>query len=322
MSTRAFIGTVTNDGSLTAVYSHNDGYPTWTGKHLAQLITTHGADHVATTIAAHPAWSGIDTRTIDTRHITPDLEAPHGTPARAAWLHHHLGYHTPDGDYTVIPGFGVAYTHPEPPMTGGLNYDTETGFLDDITDCEWGWLLDLTHRTLICVSMKPFTDRFEVAATISFSDLPNANWATVECGENWERCRHVAAAHVEELPRGAHRLSMSAWTGANPLTPRDAISVTIEGREFVLAGGGRTPGFHDASLPTYEPGTLAHNETSWYAVARPRRAVTLPVGYRRRNQRVTSRDILYVPLEGPDHAPLPGVTYTYPPVAADALTPA
>lgn len=81
MSTRSFVGTVTNDGKIRARYVHSDGYPTGMGPALAALIERDGLKVALTTIAGHPGWSGLAADNPDIFAVEPDPDAPFDSAA-------------------------------------------------------------------------------------------------------------------------------------------------------------------------------------------------------------------------------------------------
>ena len=65
----------------------------------------------------------------------------------------------------------------------------------------------------------------DVAVIDLNSDEPN--WSVIECGENFERCRHYAWYHG--LTPKTSNLSTQTWLGRRPLGFHDAVAFIIDG---------------------------------------------------------------------------------------------
>jgi hypothetical protein len=85
------------------------------------------------------------------------------------------------------------------------------------------WLYVMTRRHLRVSASRG--GRWVTAARLPWADVtdPEFDWATVECGDDFQVCTCSAGAHVRDLPREAAQLTMRQWLGRDPLTAGDAI---------------------------------------------------------------------------------------------------
>lgn len=285
MSTSSFVGTVDSSGRFAGRYVHFDGYPTARGPILTEILA--GRDHNLALVLdvltrQHYGWSS--------------LSADTGQEPKTKL----------DGRAVAVAGVGYAYTthqdqaDPNDWITGRLGQRN-----DNPTWCEWAYLFTSAHTdtaSLAVIQVEPGRDgeRYHERARISvrlLADLNGEDWTKIECGETYRRCLHYAWVHFD-VPDESHRLSTRAWLRLVPLTPRDAIGATVNGRTYRLTGSG-----HDGCL---KPGERAHH---WYAAAidvrtGAERSIAI---YRRTPKRGIIREI-------------PGVHLRYPPTAHPSAT--
>lgn len=280
MSTPSFVGTIDRSGRFRGRYVHYDGYPTAQGPTLSQIITRHHSDLPRILTILIDGFYGWSTLSADMRR---DADT-------------HL-----DGRDVAVAGYGLAYTttdgqsHPDDWITGSLD-----GCFEMHSSCAWGYLFtgtDMSTDELVVIQVEPdglgerYRDRARIPLRL-LSEVREADWTTIECGERFERCTHYARAHFE-VPEEARRLGTRTWLGQTPLQPPDAIGVTYEGRSYRLTGSGYGGAFR--------PGARANH---WYAHAvdvRDGSTRDIPI-YRRTPKKHLIREI-------------PGVQLHYPPTA-------
>lgn len=225
MSTSSFVGTVDSTGRFAGRYVHFDGYPTARGPILAGILAGHDhniADVLDVLTRQYYGWSS--------------LSADTGNEPKSKL----------DGRDVAVLGYGYAYTthqgqaEPDDWITGRLGQRSDTP-----TWCEWGYLFtgpdaDAASLMVIQVESDRSGERYHERARIPvrlLADLSGDDWTKIECGESYERCLHYAWAHLD-VPDQSRRLSTRTWLGHLPLTPRDAIGATVDGRTYRLTGSG------------------------------------------------------------------------------------
>lgn len=208
------------------------------------------------------------------------------------------------GRDVAVAGFGLAYTthegqsHPDDWIIGHLG---RCG--DDVTWCDWGYAFtgsDAETAVLVIIGVERdgVGERYHERGSIPvrlLGDLPAEDWTKIECGDGYECCRHYAWTHFD-VPDESRRLGTRTWLGQVPLAPRDAIGATVDGRTYLLTGGGHDGGFY--------PGERRHH---WYADAVDSRSgETCSIAiYRRTPKRGLIREIPNVHLHYPPTAPGP-----------------
>lgn len=219
MSTRSIIATPRGDG-WQGRYFHSDGYPTWNGRVLWELVQRDGLETVTDTLLMkHGGWSTLDNRE----------------------GHDQLTDYNSDGRFVGVPGYGIAYTSEPHPL-----YDMKHGqcSLDDwikSSDKGWvgtEWLYVLSPGGLVVAKVGYRTKGGEYAIPCGIFPWNGVepDWAKVECGENYETCCHMAFAHIDDLPEDAQRLSMREWLGLEPV--RTPSHVLFEGVRLKITGSG------------------------------------------------------------------------------------
>jgi hypothetical protein len=201
MSTRSIVAVPFGD-SWRGRYCHSDGYPTHQGAKLWHLVKERGLDVVRKVLTEeHPGWSC----------ISPDK-------TETGWN---------DERFILVPGWGVAYTD---------SADDEWLTPFDTWDTEWVYILadDATH-----VGVCSFDDTVPPTFVGSYRwDQPEPDWIVVECGVDFERCKHYAWVHFPDLPEESQRLSTKTWLGQKPLDVRDAVGFEIKGVHYKPTGSG------------------------------------------------------------------------------------
>ena len=268
MSTRSLVGTIDSAGQFRGRYVHGSGEPTDRVPELTKIISrADGALGWVLDQLADLDWSFLDADADDS-HI------PHGN---------------------IAPGIGCYYSD----VLGTPDWEgTLGGELD--SDLEWGYFF--TGRDPVSAELVVVANRSEKAVEVSrtpvreLSRQTEQDVARVECGANYERCRHYAWVHYD-VPEASNRLGIHTWLGRKPLEPTDAIGARIGTNTYRFTGVGWSGG--------YIWGGKAHH---WYE-----KAENVDTGEKRAIEAYR-----FTPKRGLIRT-LPGVELVYPPTAADVV---
>lgn len=108
---------------------------------------------------------------------------------------------------------------------------------ENVSGYDVAWVY-VVSRAGVAVLAFESASTFVPVAFVRWTDT-DVDWGVIECGEKFERCGHVASYH---FPEAQGRVGIRAYLGIEPLQPRDAIGVVINGIEYALTGsGGMTP---------------------------------------------------------------------------------
>jgi hypothetical protein len=233
VSTRAIIAYApdpkTRDWS--GVYSHGDGYPSGLGRILHELCAgSFGGDAHALGVYAtreHSSWSSI---------VAPDEEPEYG------------GCHCHGPNAEIAPGDDSQRYHP-----------------DDLTDPElhtWiEWVYIIEPERLIVLA--PVERGYKPVGHVAWTETPtDEDWTRIECGENYERCKHYAWVHFD-VPEASKRLGTAKWLGREPLDPvEDAIGWRLVDGTLARRGGhGFSGSYYGRARGWYEGVTLPDGST-------------------------------------------------------------
>ena len=257
MGTRAVIArAILEDGQYTGkfvgVYHHWDGYPTGLGLKLIELLNGKFKGNLEKMLT----W------VIDTHS--------------AGWSTLHG---TSDSNYKP-----VCYCHPK---KGTRSAEKKGQYMTQADDCgaEWNYVFDTQNGILYVVDVYA-----KITTPIVLGN--EINWQQVECGANFERCKHVADFHVKDLPEQCSRMSMSKWLGYEALQISDAIAVVVRGRRYEITGSGHSH--------RYRKTCTVVNENAWISTVFDK-------------ERGVSLDLPTHILDGFNYLPYPGVQYIMPP---------
>ena len=260
MSTRAIISRaiLTDDsqynGEFKGVYHHWDGYPTGLGAKLIELLN----DKFKGNLSSMLNW------VID-KH-----------PAGWSSL-----YGNSENKYRP-----ECYCHPKRKRAAEL-----MSYVDQNSDCsqEWIYVFDVQNRLLYVTDVY---NKVTVALPLAVGTA--IDWTRVECGENLERCKHVAEYHFENIPEASARLSTQTYLGITPLKLQDAVAVIVDGKRYKLTGSGYNAGYRLRNI------SLGCPDNAWVGsvVASNGRRMDMPT---------------FLMTGAGNCAPYPGVTYIMPP---------
>ena len=156
------------------------------------------------------------------------------------------------------------------------------------TDCDWAYIFDTDKRRMYV------RDLNHGAEMIVELDGAEPDWEALECGgeaENWARCGHYAWRH-KLLPRTSN-LSTQAWLGNKPLDFHDVVAVVVGGKRYAMTGSGGNSEFLSRTSGQRFP------RNTWVSSVKARNGKRL--------------DLPVAKIVEEGYAPLPGVTFVYPP---------
>lgn len=248
MGTRGIIARPTPGDGFEGRYHHWDSYPTGLGATLYRLANEHFANDyremVTTLIDDHPAgWSTINACNFD-------LEPGFGDAQVAEIL-------TPTGerDWHAMDTARRRIQQPRCYCHGERSEEASPLVTHDGQDggAEYAYVIDPDSGNM-AVLEKFYADSSHATGWFGVSQGdahwtilglvplggPEPDWKLIECGPNFERCRHLASAHFPEATDG---ISMAQWFGKEPLSPEQAESVTMpDGRRVELTMSGQGDG--------------------------------------------------------------------------------
>lgn len=234
MSTRAVIARQTKDG-WEGVYQHSDGYPTGLGRELWQAVHEYDSleGFLDDVIDAHPGgWSHFACS------VPRELWDEYANSGYSAefFAHHavqecycHSSYFA-ERDGSCAPD-SPHYRAGAP--SGRITYDPAA---DGAGDLEWAYCFgpgSLTVFQALASDVRRIDDSYQVASGDVYQLRPYAwqvvgvfslrgeepDWATVECGNDFVRCKHVAWAHLD----GSERERVRSNPHLSKLSMRDYI---------------------------------------------------------------------------------------------------
>lgn len=223
MSTRSVIARVgEREGQFTGRYCHSDGMPTSMGAFLWKALHGHFKNDLGKMLVylidaphAVAGWSAL---------VEKDLKlVPKYTWQKAIADNASYEVYSKRADYLRPQCF--AGRKGEEPMLF-TEKDLEGG-----TDLEWVYVFDETERKLFIRDVSAKED-------VAVIDLNAAepNWAHAECGENFERCSHMAWVHG--LTPKTSNLSTQTWLGNREFEMRDAVAIVVNGKRYKNSGSG------------------------------------------------------------------------------------
>jgi hypothetical protein len=233
VSTRSVIARSTGEGTFTGRYHHWDSYPNGLGVALIELYRGHFKRDLNRMLQLlldkHPAgWSTI--------------------------VHK---------DFTLKPGYTNVVQRPEDmsieefqnqplnrrPQCYCHGHRHEEGWTaDEKSDCgaEWAYVFevlpensDQSEQKILHVLDRAKHEEsgeyfWNEVGRIDLDSEEPINWTAIECGENFERCSHIAEYHGINSP-----LAMATYLGNRPLDPiHDPIAYQVNGKTFKATDSG------------------------------------------------------------------------------------
>ncbi len=292
MSTPGIISRSTGEGRFIGRYHHWDSYPHGLGVALVELYRGHFNRDLERMLQVlvdeHKSWSTI---------VHKDFKLKPGytnVAARPAGMSFEEFQNKP------------LNRRPQCHCCGARR---EEGFVaDEKSDCcaEWTYVFevipahdDQPEQKLLHVLYPEKTrsgeNAWKEAGRIDLDSADEIPWTVIECGENCERCHHVAEYHGIKSP-----LAMQTYLGNRPLEMRDAIAVEVNGKLLKLSGSGGDSDFLNNANWRFHPERKPFPSGTWVAtcIHKNGRRVELPIARR---------------LDNREFAPLPGVTWIFPP---------
>ncbi len=235
MSTNGIIARSTGEGTFAGRYHHWDSYCSGLGVFLVELYRGH---------------------------FKHDL-----TRMLQVLLDEHTGWSTiVHKDFTLKPGYTNVAQRPEGmsiedfqkqplnrrPQCYCHGHRHEEGWIaDEKTDCgaSWAYVFETIpehgeepEQKILHVLSR---EKHEVSGEYHWQEVgrinldcnEEINWTAIECGENFERCSHMAWYHGV-VPKTCD-LSMQTWLGNRPLDPiHDPVAYIIDGKKYKATGSG------------------------------------------------------------------------------------
>lgn len=239
MSTRAIIARPTDDG-WQGTYHHSDGYPTHLGKvlHNACREFFDGSPEAMLKfiIDEHPGgWSFLGNGDPSTATGYADYDHPTRVsfpvdPSVEADM----------AAYRADQRRPRCYCHSLREGDRGSDARVTQADVADLWDIEWTYICtpDKLMIFMGCTEMQA------VGAIRWDEEVSDERWGKIQCGENFERCTHIASFHVPNLPDEYKRVGMAILTGAQQPEVDDAIAFEIKGVRVVPTGSGHSEGFY------------------------------------------------------------------------------
>lgn len=242
-------------------YHHSDGYPSGLGRYLFGAFKNHFQGDIRAAYKLlfedHPAGFSCllgCNLSLPAGYVN-DRESLYekGPDGRADW-------------FKPIPHGAICYCH------GDRHEDAAEYTHEDEPDLPYlyvftnvGYTVELRVFEMQTLSSNAKGEDVYTWVKIAALDMagPEPNWGTVECGEQYERCSHVADYHFPELAGTSMAgLSVGKFLGREPLDAHDAIAYEIKGKRFESRGSG--------SAATDSKGVPV-----WVAVVKPVNGATL-----------------------------------------------
>ncbi len=305
MSTRSIIARATGEGTFKGVYHHWDGYPTGLGKYLTEILA-HPFDHdlprmLHTLIDQHPAgWSTILGKDFS---LAPGYTWENVSHPSCEGLSD-AEYQAAMEAYRATPDM----RRPQCYCHGARREESQTLTERDDAGAEWAYIFEEEERVLhVCHRAKhPQSGEYfwDDVGRIELDDASETNWTHIECGENYERCRHYAWFHFPELRGTAvDRLSTAKFLGREPMQHHDAIAYILDGIRYKATGCGFRGGYTlHANIPAAFS-RFIHDSRYWFedVIGPEGKRIAIPVSVSVEN---TAR-------------PCCGVTWIFPPTFAN-----
>jgi len=288
MSTRSIIArTREQEGHFAGRYVHSDGMPTSMGAFLWSLLRSHFQNDLGKMLAylidaphAVCGWSAIFDKDFNLR--------PGYTWQKAAEKGGGFDVYSKTDDYRRPQCFSGRKGE-----EAWLLTEKDLGN----TDCEWLYVFDETNQKLF---VRDISEKDDVGVI----DLTGAepNWSVIECGENFERCKHYAWVH-NLAPKDCN-LSTQTWLGNRPLEFRDAVAFIIGGKRWESTGSGGHSNFYNR-----------FNTQRWANQRTGKRPVLYPSNCWIANVKAKNgkrKDVPVAKIVGDQYQPIPGIAWVYP----------
>jgi len=288
MSTNAAIARASGLGKFTGVYHHWDGYPTGLGIALWDAYHGHFAKDLPRMLAylidEHSAgWSTI---------VHKNFRYKPG------WSDPCKGYPSHEG--VTSEQWQEAYrkwqnsrmqARPQCFCHGGRHEEPQPIDQDSDAGLEWAYVFDVETRTMRVIYPTKNAG-WKLAGNVAL-DGDSPDWTRIECGEEFERCHHVASYH---FPEEAKDLGVSTriYLGYEKPEFHDVIGFEIAGEFYKKGGSGGNSNYMNNSRHhpgNYPPDTWVHSMIGT-------------------NGKRSERPVAYITKDG--YKPYKGVQWIYP----------
>jgi hypothetical protein len=186
------------------------------------------------------------------------------------------------------------YCHPKRKRAPETEESTITEKNAD-SDIEWIWAFDAESNRLY---VRDNNHKEDVGIVDLLGSEPTKeDWTRMECGENFERCGHYGWAH-DLLPRTSN-LSTQTWLGNRPLEFHDAVAFIVGGKRLTATGSGGNSEVYRTALAWQHGQYRSFPPNTWVASVKARNGKRF--------------DVPVAAITKDGYAPLPGVTWVYPP---------
>jgi hypothetical protein len=232
MSTRGIIARSTGEGTFSGRYHHWDSYPSGgLGAALIELYRGYFKRDpirmLEVLLDEHTGWSTI---------VHKDFKLKPG--------YTNIGSRP---DSMTIDQFMAQPLNRRPQCYCHGQRREEGWVADETSDCgaEWAYVFetipahDEEPEQKILHVLYPEKNQsgeyaWKEAGRIDLDSTDEIPWIVIECGENFERCAHIAEYHGIDSP-----LAMQTYLGLRPLDPiHDPLAYRIDGKTFRATGSG------------------------------------------------------------------------------------
>jgi hypothetical protein len=219
----------------TGVYHHWDSYPTCLGQNLWRLYIGHFDKNLprmlTTLIDKHPAgWSTICEKDFS---LTPG----YGNSSKG-YPKHKTGESSADWGKRYRRYLRLKHIARPQCYCHGERHESANPLTLASYDLEWAYVFDIPTSSLSVYNGKDLAGTYDLNG-------PEPDWAIVECGQNFERCCHVAEKHFPETrDTDSARLHTLTYLGKRPLELHDAVAYKIKGKIWRKGGFGYSSAHH------------------------------------------------------------------------------
>ena len=291
MSTRGIVAVGTL-GRWKGVYNHSDSYPKCLGKdlyeHLTEQIIKGGKNlaEIGAAILMFDDWRNYISRGV-CQYCGKIASQAHNINMAIYGEQKPGVYRDPE-----------CKQHCHEPLEKICHYTRKD--VGKGSDIEWAYIINPKANRIHVLDLYKCPDPSRHVGDMTFDAVPD--FEVLECGTDFERCGHMAWAHVPEVESNGpqHNLNTKQYLGLEPLEDlHTAFAVIVDGRRYTRTGSGVNGAYaHNFAelrrqIPNLDP-------EAWYE--------SVKAGNGRTKYLPAARLV-----RGSDQIPYPGVTWVFPP---------